>query len=110
MTARAVLLLVSVDLPAQAKLLNMKQYNGAYGCHACEDEGVPQSECPTSRDWPCITPRSPLRTHELVIRNASEATRCSSVVRQLYMYIVVCLINYCVYFLATKCQVYVYLF
>ena len=49
MTARAVLL-VSVDSPAQAKLLNMKQYNGAYGCHACED-GVPRSGCPTAHDY-----------------------------------------------------------
>lgn len=81
MTAHAVLLLVCVDLPAQAKLLNMKQYNGAYGCHACEDEGVPRSGCPTARDWPCITPQSPLRTHESVISDASEATRCSRAVR-----------------------------
>ena len=56
------------------------QYNGAYGCHACED-GVPQSGCFTAPDWPCITPQSPLRTHESVIGNASEATRCGRVVR-----------------------------
>ena len=41
MTAHAVLLLFCVDLPVQAKFLNMKQYNGACGCHACEDKGVP---------------------------------------------------------------------
>ena len=81
MTARAVLLLVCVDLPAQAKLLNMKQYNGVYGCHVCEDKGVPRHGCPIARDWPCVTPRSALRTHETVLRNAGEATRCGSAVR-----------------------------
>ena len=35
MRAHAVMLLFCVDLAAQAKLL--KQYNGAYGCHACKD-------------------------------------------------------------------------
>ena len=80
MTSHAVLLLVCVDLPAQTKLLNMKQYNGAYGCHACEYEGVPRYGCPIAQDWPCITPRSPLRTHETVITNAGEATRGGSAV------------------------------
>ena len=80
LTAHAVLLLVSVDLPAQAKLLNMKQYNGAYGCHVCED-GVSRHGCPTARDWPCVTPRSPLRTHESVTSNAREATQDGSAVR-----------------------------
>lgn len=30
------------------------QYNGAYGCHACEDEGVPRSGCFTAPDWPLL--------------------------------------------------------
>lgn len=34
---RATLLLISVDLPAQSKMLNMKQYNGSYACNHCED-------------------------------------------------------------------------
>ena len=82
MMARAFLLLVCVDLPAQVKFMNMKQYNRAYGCHACEDEAVPpRSGCQTAGDWPCITPRSPLRTHESVMSDASEATQCSKAVR-----------------------------
>ena len=80
MSAHAVLLLVCVDLPAQAKLLNMKQYNRAYGCHACEDKGVPRCGCPTARDWPCVIPRSPSSTHQSVISNAQEATHGNSVV------------------------------
>lgn len=42
MICRAALLLISVDLPAQSKVLNMKQYNGSYACNHCEDEGVPR--------------------------------------------------------------------
>ena len=80
MSVHAVLLLFCVDLPAQANPLNMKQYNGEYGCHACEDKGVPRRGCPTARDWPCVTPRSPLRTHQSVISNAQEATHGNSVV------------------------------
>ena len=75
-----VLLVACVDLPAQAKLLNMKQYNGAFGCYACEDKGVPRHGCRTARDWP---PRSPLRTHDTVFSNAGEATRLGSAVSQL---------------------------
>ena len=30
----------SVDLPARAMVLHMKQWNGAYGCAYCDDEGT----------------------------------------------------------------------
>ena len=40
MLARAVLLACSVDLPARAMLLNMKQWNGIQGCLYCNHEGV----------------------------------------------------------------------
>ena len=36
-------LLCSVDLPARASVLNMKQFNGKYGCSQCEDEGQPRA-------------------------------------------------------------------
>ena len=38
-TCKARLLMCSVDLPARAFVLNMKQFNGKYGCSQCEDEG-----------------------------------------------------------------------
>ena len=77
MTAHAPLLLVCVDLSAKAKLLNMKQYNRAYGCHVCEDEGV---SCCTARDWPCVSPRR-LRSLQTVVTNACEATRSGKAVK-----------------------------
>lgn len=30
----------SCDLPAKALFLNMKQYNGKFGCHKCKQEGI----------------------------------------------------------------------
>ena len=38
--ARAIPLLCSVDLPARAILLNMKQWNGVQGCLYCESTGT----------------------------------------------------------------------
>lgn len=40
LTARAILLMCSVDLPARAILLNMKQWNGVQGCLYCESTGT----------------------------------------------------------------------
>ncbi len=64
---------VSADLPARSRLANMKQFNGRYGCLVCENPG---STLPTGhlhRFWPDI-PGSRLRSHESVIKNASDAT------------------------------------
>ncbi len=74
MKAHAVLLISCVDLPAQAKLLNMKQYNGKYGCHVCEDEGVPRPGAHMQRNWP-FNSSCNLRTHSSVKCNAREAVQ-----------------------------------
>ena len=37
--ARAILLMCSADLPARAILMNIKRWNGAYGCLYCESSG-----------------------------------------------------------------------
>ena len=70
--AHGVLLLFCVDLPAQAKLLNMKQYNGKFGCAMCEDEGVARPGAHMQRNWPC-TPNCTLRIHTAVKCCAQEA-------------------------------------
>ncbi|CAH1263932.1 Hypp2800 [Branchiostoma lanceolatum] len=57
---RGLLLLCSVDLPAKAILANTKQYNGAFGCNNCEDEG--KSLKAGHRIWPYEGPVT-LRTH-----------------------------------------------
>ena len=73
-TSKARLLMCSVDLPARAFVLNMKQYNGKYGCSQCEDEGQPRSSSHLVRNWP-YSPSSVPRTHQRVIANAKEALR-----------------------------------
>ena len=72
MTAHAALLVCCVDLPAQAKVLNMKQFNGANGCHICEDPGVPRVHAPMTRDWP-YTSRNVVRTPQSFKQNAQQA-------------------------------------
>ena len=54
-------MLLSVDLPALAPVLNMKQYNGAYGCPSGEQSGTPRPNAKMVRNWPKET--SVLRTH-----------------------------------------------
>lgn len=73
MTSRVLLLLCSVDLPAQAPLRNAKQYNGAYGCAYCEDEGTPRPENRMIRNWPMKVPSCKLRTHTSILDNTKEA-------------------------------------
>ena len=38
--------------PARALVLNMKQFNGQYGCCYCEDKGVPRSTSALHRNFP----------------------------------------------------------
>lgn len=77
MTSKAHLILCSVDLPAQAIITNMKQFNGAFGCGYCEQEGNARPECPGQRNWPMVS-GAPRRTHESLLANASEATSTNS--------------------------------
>lgn len=79
MTCRAILLLACVDLPAQAKMINMKGHNGKYACAHCEDEGVPRPSCHLHRDWPYQISCLP-RTHESMLQNARDTLSSSSAV------------------------------
>lgn len=72
LTVRARLLMCSVDLPARAVVLNMKQFNGEYGCCYCEDAGVARSSSHLHRNWPLVTTSTP-RTHQSILSNARTA-------------------------------------
>lgn len=74
--SKAILLLCSVDLPAQAALMNMKQYNGAYGCPYCEQEGSPRPTNSLHRNWP--KKYEPLRSHQSMLDNAKETIAMNS--------------------------------
>ena len=71
-TCRAMLLLCTTDLPAQAQLLNMKYFNGKHACAHCEEEGVPRPSCPRVRNWP-YRGGAVLRTRSSIISNATTA-------------------------------------
>lgn len=73
------LLQVSADLPARARIVNMKQFNGAYECLYCENPGTTAPRKPLHRFWPDI-PGAPQRTHATVLENAREATRLGDAV------------------------------
>ena len=69
---RARLLLCSVDLPARALVLNMKQFNGEYGCCYCKDKGVTRPTSSLHRNWP-YTATNTMRTHQDIICSARTA-------------------------------------
>lgn len=71
-TAHARLLLCTVDLPARACVLNMKQFNGKNGCSYCEDEGEPRASNHLHRNWP-YTRTSISRSHHSIMTNARDA-------------------------------------
>ena len=75
----------AVDLPARASVLNMKQFNGKWGCTYCEDEGVPRPTCHLVRNWPYSTTSTP-RTHESIVRNARRALRENDAVSYILYY------------------------
>lgn len=79
MKLKARLLLMCMDLPAQCKVMNMKQFNGAYGCGLCEQEGTPRPRCPGQRNWPFETGIQQ-RTHESLLQSAQTATSTKSAV------------------------------
>lgn len=74
MVCKVRLLMCSVDLVARAPVLNMKQFNGKYGCCYCEDEGHPLPTTHLHRTWPYSDSSTP-RTHQGMIANAKEALR-----------------------------------
>ena len=59
----AIVLCSTTDLPAQAKLLNFTQFNGAYGCATCKHPGeVVVSGRGTTRAYRYQEPPFPCRT------------------------------------------------
>ena len=79
MVAGAILLCCSVDLPARAMLMNMKQFNGVCGCLYCENEGTIIGSDHLHRYWPQQN-FSSQRTHHSVLSNARDAIATGSVV------------------------------
>ena len=77
---------MTADLPAKAVLLNMKQYNGKYGCNnLCEDEGVPRACSHLQRDWP-YKENMTLRTHPSLLNQAKQTAVNGSVVCNTVIY------------------------
>lgn len=76
MLAGAILLSCSVDLPARAMIMNMKQFNGMYGCVYCEDQGTVVGSDHLHRYWPQQTASIP----RSLLSNAREAITTGSVV------------------------------
>jgi hypothetical protein len=88
---RCILLMSAVDLPARALLLNMKQYNGMYGCSFCYSEGTTKRGSPLHRFWPPQLIEPSLRTSQSVRENASQATIANDPVKGVKGASVLCL-------------------
>ena len=73
-TSKAMLSMCSVDLPARASVMNMKLFNGKYGCAYCEDEGIPRPTSHLYRNWPYTSDSIPI-THQSILRNAKDVLR-----------------------------------
>ena len=78
--SHAMLLLCTTDLPAQAQVLNMKYFNGKFGCAHCENEGTPRVSCPRVRDWPYKSGVT-LCTHSRIMQQARYAISQHNAVR-----------------------------
>lgn len=72
MTSRARLIMCSVDLPARALLLNMRQYNGQHGCVYYEDDGTPRLSSHLHRNWPYTSDPVP-HIHAKMLEDADKA-------------------------------------
>lgn len=82
---KAMLLMVSVDLPARAMVLDMKQFNGKNGCCYCESPGTPRPSLPMIRNWP-PGGGHPLRTHESIRENGKRALDLGNTVSEYFMF------------------------
>ena len=79
-TIRAILLNAVFDLVAKAPILNMKQFNGMYGCLVCTHPGTTVSRS-TRVYLPNIDPPPIARTHASVMQAATEAEAGNITVR-----------------------------
>ena len=69
-------MLCSVDLPARAIVINMKQFNGLYGCCYCESSGTTPPENPLLRFW--LPGVHTARTHKSLLENAKKVYQSTS--------------------------------
>ena len=81
-TIRAAIIAMTLDLPARALVLNMRQFNGLHGCHLCEDEGVTGCNNRLFR-WSPYNSTSTLRTKSSLIENSIHATTHDEIVSKL---------------------------
>ena len=79
MTARAILLLSSMDLPARAYALRMKKFNGQHGCLYYYHPGVTTPSNHLHRFWPMR--HATLRTHTSFVEDGKTAHRDGKPVR-----------------------------
>ena len=73
-TVRCMLFVATVDLPARAALMNMKQYNGKCACHLCKTGGTSYGQHNLHRCWP-YEENHEKRTHKDQIHFATKATQ-----------------------------------
>ena len=78
-TIRASLLCAVFDLVAKAPALNMKQFNGYYGCSACLHPGMYSGRCMTYPPDPY-----PQRTHTSVLADGQRAESSNTVVNGIF--------------------------
>ena len=79
-SCKAAIVMSTVDLPAKAIMLNMKQFNGKHGCSHCEYEGVPRLGMAMIRDWPYREDAMLARNHHTLLEFAKQAVGQKSVV------------------------------
>ncbi|XP_071820179.1 uncharacterized protein [Apostichopus japonicus] len=75
-TVRAIVLCGTCDLPARCLVLNMTQFNGAYGCCHCKQKGKSASTGKgTTWTYPFkeVDPKGPKRTHNDMMMDAKKA-------------------------------------
>ena len=104
LTAHAILLLSSLDLPARALVTNMKQYNGKYACCYCESERQPRRSSHLHRNWPYEDVRLP-RSNESIKRNARAAIQhhqSVSIITLLFIATLSC--SVCLYNIGQRCE------
>ena len=87
-TAKAMLLLCSADMPARAIITNMKLFNGEHGCSTCEDPGDNKSgPSALNRLWP-FQEVNVIRTKQMVYTAITKATEQKQAVCScMYVYI-----------------------
>ena len=84
----AALLQCSLDLPARALVLNMKQFNGKHGCCYCDAPGKTPPGDHLHRYWPpssCGAERSQQTMLEDARKTSSTGDAVSDITDQLYI-------------------------